>query len=193
MVYSNPIPGKTPYDLGKEILDSELENIKWVKLDKKHPDWECIDWNALYKAEARLLHRPTGTIIKARVIIRKRGTSKNPIDLWLETLPKLPYLNNLHGATQAALDNAEGWELYIKDKIPTRVLTADELAPGTCFLGKLPNVNGWEEIKAVVVEQSGITPNIVIFANSNQSQPAAEIEVIEAYGIGTFKKPGEDA
>lgn len=190
------IYGKTPYEISAELYGASqgaAEEHSWSRLSKKHPDWDFIDWPALYKTEAKLLHRPTEIRINAVVRSKYANTSKNPVELWLLASPEIPHLNKLHGATQAALDDRDGWELYIKGEIPTHPLFADELDPGTCFLGLHPTPNGGEKHNAVVVEQPNNMPKLAVFADPIQNQPAAEIQVVKIYGLGTFKKLEEDA
>ncbi|WP_237220412.1 hypothetical protein [Rothia nasimurium] len=194
------------FDLGYEQgrLDGGQEHLEpgalWTRLNRSHPAWGRIDWVALYKRPATLIHSTSMSVIATEVASKgpysvsyDDGPRETPAHqaLLLKALPTMTH-SSLHGATQAALEDRDGWALYVLGQLPLRKLTADELAPGTCFRGKHPDVHDGAALNCIVVEQPNSMPKMVIYTNPITNQRASEVEVVEVYGVGTFQTPKEN-
>lgn len=143
---------------------------------------EPIDWEKLDGLKVQCVNPDVGTI---------RGT--------LERDPEFK-ANKLSGWWNGRMDHVytialsqawlgrDGWTLWVDGEIPLRRKTADELPLGMCFLGTHPEVVGGVELRGVVVIGPSEVDKSVIYSNALSRRAAAEVEVVEEYGIGTFLK-----
>lgn len=200
------------YDLGYEQgrLDGGQGHLDpgalWTRLNRSHPDWGRIDWAALYKRPAILIHSTSMSVIATEVastgpysVSYDDGPRETPAHqaLLLKALPTMTN-SSLHGATQAALDGIDDWALYICGDLPLRKQTADELEPGTCFSARHNKGKYTQSYSyAQVVRADGQKPMVVCYSryltDIFATIPPEEAEVLEVYGVGTFEAPKEDA
>lgn len=194
------------YDLGFEQgrLEGRREKLEpdtgWTRLTTTNPDWGRIDWAALYGRPTILTHSASFSVISTEIISKgphtvgyDDGTREIPAHqaLLLKAPPKMVH-SALHGATQSALEGKDGWALYVCGDLPLRKLTADELAPGTCFRARYKkNGETHNYAWAQLLKPHGQKPRVIFFSMALTtlfgSALPENVEVVEVYGPGTFQ------
>lgn len=162
----------------------------WSNLTEAISSGERIDWDALDGLEAKCVHPELGVL--TRKMERFRRWPANTFYGW-----------HIRGSVVWALAfelawKNSGWTLWVKGDLPLRKLTADELAPGTCFRARYKkNGETHDYAWAQLLKPSGQTPRVIFFSLALTtlfgSALPEDVDVVEVYGPGTFQTPGEDA
>lgn len=164
------------YDLGrKHATNDPLDG--WNNLTQAIKDDENIDWEKLDGMAAKCVHPDRGTLTYK--LERDKEVEVDRPYGWYTT----SYWWSI--ILVASWGGDDGWSLWVKGAIPLKRKTADQLPLGMCFKGKSPEyVN---PIHAVVFENSYGYKYILIDEFEATPVMAENIEVLEEYGIGTFK------
>lgn len=175
------------YDLGYQHGQKTQEDplAGWSNLTEAIKAGERIDWDALDGLEAKCVHPEMGTL--SYRLERNASYRADKLSGWGK--PGIPV--GWMGAFVSAWDGESGWSLWVKGDLPLHKQTADELEPGTGFCGAHPESG--EKLKGMVVVPSPGARKAVIFTRPVPYVAATDVEVIEAYGVGTYYKPEGDA
>lgn len=175
------------YDLGYEHGQKTQEDplASWSNLAEAIKDKARIDWDALDGLPAKCVHPELGTLT-----YKMERDDNSPSDSYVGWYKEdCPY--TWGDAFYESWYGRHGWSLWVKGDLPLRKLTADQLAPGTGFCGAHPESG--EKLKGMVVVPSPGARKAVIFTRPVPYVAATDVEVIEAYGVGTYYKPEGDA
>ena len=183
---------ESAYDLGFKNgkLKADLENqaplVGWSNLTEAIKAGERIDWEALDGLPAKCVHPELGTL-----------TYKLERDnVCSSTMPSGWYMNKSANVWKQAVSDSwyglQGWSLWVKGDLPLRKLTADQLEPGTCF-SALYTKGGYFHAysRAQTAQVEGGLRVLCFnehFTHVIARYNAAEVEVVEVYGVGTFQK-----
>lgn len=162
------------YDLGK--THATQDTADWHDLTAAIKAGEPIDWKALDGRRAKCEHKTMGALVHKLV-----RCSEFPADSaigWVE----------LYDTWCEALDDAwhgyGDWTLYIDGPVPIKRKTADQLKPGTLFTA----LHEGDEVEFIVYEErSGNRFARPLNADNPCDYFDDQVEVIEEYGVGTFK------
>lgn len=157
----------------------------WSNLTEAIKAGERIDWERLDGLEAKCVHPEVGTL--THKLERYAQCPADDFTGWY----KEDYPTGWSGVFSYSWEGAGGWSLWAKGDLPLRKQTADQLEPGTGFCGTHPESG--EKLKGMVVVPSPGARKAVIFTRSVPHVAATDVEVIEAYGVGTYYKPEGDA
>lgn len=185
------------YDLGfrdgrfKERLEASNPLAGWSNLTYAIQAGERIDWEKLDGVEAKCVHPEMGTL-----------TYKLERDA---EYPAEEYTGWVTGVCGLVWDEAfcdswygrDDWALYIKGDIPLGKQTADQLEPGICFRARYEkNGETHNYAWAQLLKPSGQKPRIIFLSQALTtlfgSALPEDVEVVEVYGVGTFKTPKEN-
>lgn len=180
------------YDVGFERGKKHKDNLTgFSNLTEAIAAGERIDWDALDGLEAKCVHPELGTLTHR--LERNTQWSKHTSIGWH---------HNKEATWAAALNHAWGdkgrWSLWVKGELPLRKQTADQLEPGTCFRARYEkNGETHNYAWAQLLKPSGQKPRVIFLSQALTtlfgSALPEDVEVIEVYGVGTFKKPKENA
>lgn len=167
----------------------------WTRLITSNPDWDRIDWEALYERLVLLRHVPSFSNVCTKIVSKGPytvGYDDGPREipahqaLLLKALPKMTH-SSLHGATQAALEDRDGWALYVLGELPLVKQTADDLESGTIFEAVL---TGEEEFGPATL----LRVDAGIIDTGDWQALDVDLTCIEVSRVlGTFKTPEGDA
>ncbi|MFW0169275.1 hypothetical protein [Rothia sp. P4278] len=144
-----------------------------------------IDWEQLDGRPAKCVHPEMGTLTQKM----ERIQNDDPSNYLAWTNESIVW----EWAFELAWQNASGWSLWVESEIPVELLTADELEPGTGFLGKDLDSGTKGNWITYRVDADPIRAKLIDAKLQEIDAPADEIEVIEVYGIGTLQAPKEEA
>lgn len=165
---------------------SKKNKAKWSNLTEAIKNGDPIDWEALEKTfpRAMLTCHEGKDCCKVKGHLRTSGAKNTPledIDGWILSGPTEFGLSDLmHDGW-----NDSGWGLWLEGEIPMCQLTAADLPLGTCFKTMS------EELAVVIENRAG--EKLVDILGGMFIRDAINVEVLEVYGVGTLKKPQEEA
>lgn len=179
------------YDLGYKHGQKTQEDplTGWSNLTEAIKAGERIDWEKLDSLEAKCVHPEMGTLTY-KMERDEIGFRNNPGGWYIDTST---------GAWKQAFYDSwmgfQGWALYIKGDLPLRKLTADQLEPGTCFMGReRGGVRGLYIRYSMPFLPVGKSRERACPLSASFTVPAEDIEVLHVYEeTGTFEKPEGDA
>lgn len=178
------------------LESSQQRTGNWHNLTTAIAAGELIDWERLERRKIKITHPEEVEIF---------GYLKSDLDLRLAGKLHLSSAwtlgNSLNGWTnrflREALSGSYGWELYIMGEIPMRNQTADQLPIGMCFKG-VEVINGEKFLfdHAQIIQREGDKSPVMVNYDQNLKTTQLHfdlvmVEVLEEYGIGTFKKESE--
>lgn len=187
------------YDLGfkngrlKADLETNAPLVGWSNLTAAIKAGERIDWGALDGLEAQCVHPEMGALTY-KLERDKHFSIYSSIGWCAASERPIAWGHVLYFAWTGEGD----WSLWVKGDIPLRKRTADQLEPGTCFRARYKkNGETHNYAWAQLLKPSGQNPRVIFFSLALTtlfgSALPEEVEVVEVYGVGTFKKPKGDA
>lgn len=173
------------YDLGyKRGVQEAATEPEWFNLTEQIAEGSNIDWEKLDVAKARCVH-VSGVVCEYK-LSRDDDYSASDPDGWYQTGSTSSWVDAL---TSAWLNRGD-WTLYIDRPVPLKRKTADQLEPGTCFVGKTTTDDG----PCYCIRYTGANGKaLAVHISSGTVIPAKKFTVLEEYGIGTFKAVDDEA
>lgn len=197
--HSTNLDYERAYDLGfrdgrfKERLEASNPLAGWSNLTEAIEAGERIDWERLDGLEAQCVHSELGAL--THKLVRDQP---EPPDGWAGWGTKETELTHWDTIFECAWAGSSGWSLWVKGDLPLRKRTADELEPGTCFRARYEkNGETHNYAWAQLLKPSGQKPRVIFLSQALTtlfgSALPEDVEVVDAYGVGTFPTPEGDA
>lgn len=178
------------YDIGlahsKEQAAQADPLAGFSNLTKAIQDCVRVDWERLDGVKAKCTHSELGTLsgrLKKRTMWKPSyvGAWRDGYGIWSQVIS-----NGWFGK--------EGWSLWVEGEIPVKTSTADELKPGSVFIGNSPKSTA-SQMFVVAHHSNPGDPDLVAYRVDNPVtswQWAECVEVIEVKS-GGFTSPKEEA
>lgn len=173
------------YDIGREHAKQEsTTEPEWFNLTEAIASGADIEWEKLDGVKARCAHAEIGTLT-----YKLERDSDEPEDSpwgWFHIgAPKA-----WDTAFACAWGGKYDWTLYIDHPGPLKRKTADQLEPGTCFVGKTTT----DDALCYCIRYTGASGKaLAVHISSGTVSPAKKFTVLEERGIGTFKAVDDEA
>ncbi|MFW0120304.1 hypothetical protein ACN08Y_10360 [Rothia sp. P5764] len=150
-------------------------------------DGAQIDWSKLDGRKAKCFHFLLGTLT-FRLDRNPEFQENYPLG-WVKGVSTIAPAWKF--ILEDAWEGCGGWSLWVEGEIPLKLRTADELEPGTGFLGKDLDSGAEGNWITYKVDADPIRAKLINPKRQEIDAPADEIEVIQAYGPGTFQTTSE--